>query len=58
MDRKKPKLTTKAVHPYIDDITMYIHTNNDPIQRDRFENERDYFSKMIQDYVQHTTNTH
>eukprot|EP01083_Nonionella_stella_P210519 762067_1 len=53
LDRDKPKLQRKEVDPHLQQITMYIYNKFKPLQRDRFENEKDYFSYMIQDFIQH-----
>lgn len=47
----KPKENKKRLYPHINDITKYIYDNFAPLNRNEFENTKDYFPGMIDHYV-------
>eukprot|EP01084_Bolivina_argentea_P273006 464962_1 len=48
LDRHKPGLKRKEVEPYIENMTQYIYDTYKVLERDKFVNERTYFSDIIQ----------
>eukprot|EP00485_Elphidium_margaritaceum_P006778 CAMPEP_0202694896 /NCGR_PEP_ID=MMETSP1385-20130828/8630_1 /ASSEMBLY_ACC=CAM_ASM_000861 /TAXON_ID=933848 /ORGANISM="Elphidium margaritaceum" /LENGTH=194 /DNA_ID=CAMNT_0049350827 /DNA_START=147 /DNA_END=729 /DNA_ORIENTATION=+ len=55
-DRKKPKLSIKAVKPYTDEIATYIYDKHNPLEKEKFvhqsddvinRKENDYFYRIL-----------
>eukprot|EP01084_Bolivina_argentea_P246930 413159_1 len=51
LDRNRAPLSTKKVKPHVEQVALYIHTKYHPLQRDKFETNKNYFASILEDYV-------
>ena len=53
LDRNRAPLKIKEVRPHIQHVSIFIlHGRHYPMQRSKFENDRNYFPAILEDYIQ------
>ena len=55
LERDTAPLPTKKAKPHVQSIAEFIHGRYHPLSRNQFQNDRTYFSAMLEDYIRQST---